>query len=88
MKINLNNKHFQTEDTQEFAGMIIFSESICGVNRKGLPIKYGVVQGSTLGPILFLIYAHNISNLKLLGKIFLVADNTLISVDGANLKEA
>lgn len=61
--------------------------SILGVNSDFLPVDYGVVQGSTLGPILFLIYINNISKLSLKGKLFLFADDTLIFLRGKTWKE-
>jgi len=56
--------------------------SICGVNSNAKPVNYGVIQGSTLRPILFLIYINNITKLNLNGKIGLFADDTLILIKG------
>ncbi len=61
--------------------------SMYGVNSDLLPVNYGVVQGSTLGPILFLIYINNISKLRLNGKLFLFADDTLIFLRGKSWNE-
>jgi len=61
--------------------------SLCGVNSDTLPVEYGVVQGSTLGPILFLIYINNISKLTLNCKLFLFADDTLLLLTGKNWQE-
>lgn len=51
------------------------------------PITYGVPQGSILGPLLFLIYIHNITDLKLHGEISLYADDTCIFYFGHSLNE-
>lgn len=54
--------------------------SICGVNSEELPVDYGVIQGSTLGPVLFLVYINNISKLNIDSKLFLFADDALLFV--------
>jgi len=56
--------------------------SINGINSDPLPVDYGVIQGSCLGPILFLIYINNLSKLNIVGKPFLFADDTLLLVRG------
>lgn len=50
--------------------------SIRGPNSDPLPVDYGVVQGSSLGPILFLFYISNTSKLNLNVKLFLFSDDT------------
>lgn len=61
--------------------------NINGVNSDQLPVDYGVIQGSTLGPLLFLIYINNISRIRISGKLYLFADDSAILFEGKNWRE-
>ena len=53
-----------------------------GVPSNTLPIRYGVPQGSTLGPLLFLVYINDINNAVPGEKLKLFADDTNLFVQG------
>jgi hypothetical protein len=56
--------------------------SVEGVESDPMTVNYGVIQGSTLGPILFLIYINNLTNLNIQGKFYLFADDTAVLFTG------
>ena len=49
-------------------------------------IKCGVPQGSILGPLLFIIYMHDICNVSELLYTIMYADDTSVIISGNNFK--
>ncbi len=49
-----------------------------------MKVKSGVPQGSTLGPILFLVYINDIFKLDLIGKTYSFADDTALLFSAVN----
>ena len=61
--------------------------SIDSVNSSLKPIKYGVPQGSVLGPLLFIIYINDLPNISKLARFILYADDANIIITGYSVHE-
>jgi hypothetical protein len=61
---------------------------VFGEKSDNLTVKYGVPQGSVLGPLLFLLYINDISRASALGTFIMFADDTNIFVEGQTVEEA
>ena len=61
--------------------------SIDGTDSKTRHMKYGVPQGSILGPLLFIIYINDIPNISQIAKFILYADDANIIITGNNIAD-
>ena len=58
-----------------------------GILSDYLPVTQGVPQGSILGPLLYIIYANDISNIFTRCKSVFYSDDTVLFIQGNNLGE-
>ena len=61
--------------------------SINGFNSKNQVMKYGVPQGSVLGPLLFLFYINDLHKAIKFSTVHHFADDTNLLVVGKNLED-
>ena len=61
--------------------------SVSGVESSAKQMKYGVPQGSILGPLLFIIYINDIPNLAKFAQFILYADDANIILTGNSIAE-
>jgi hypothetical protein len=58
-----------------------------GVTSDEMKIEFGVPQGSTLGPVLFLIYINGLCDINVGGRVVTFADDTILFVEGNSWEE-
>ena len=61
--------------------------TINGKNSTKKSLKFGVPQGSILGPLLFIIYINDIPLISKLAKFIMYADDANIIISGKNIDE-
>ena len=58
-----------------------------GAVSESLPVQYGVPQGSVLGPLLFLVYVNDMSQILTHVNHCLYADDTVLYISGKEIRE-
>jgi hypothetical protein len=61
--------------------------SVLNEKSSELPVKFGVPQGSVIGPLLFLLYINDICNITNMGEFILFADDTNIFIAAESKEE-
>jgi hypothetical protein len=61
--------------------------TIDGKNSSSMPLRYGVPQGSILGPLLFIIYINDLPGISHIARFILYADDANIILTGTNVVE-
>ena len=56
-------------------------------NDEVFKLRYGVPQGSILGPLLFIMYTYDMTKITEQNKVIVYADDTTVLVSGRNLTE-
>ena len=56
-------------------------------DKKCYKLEYGVPQGSILGPLLFIMYTSDMTNITKHNKLIVYADDTTVLISGRTLTE-
>ena len=77
-----------TELSTSLIDSYMSDRKLCMTNDKDFyELKYGVPQGSILGPLLFIMYTFDITEITKHNKVIVYADDTTVLVSGRNLTE-
>ena len=81
-------RNFSNKNITKFSYLTDRSQFVTydGIESKMLPIKYGVPQGSILGPLLFIIYMNDLFNISNFLFTILYADDTCVLLGGKSLE--